>query len=132
MIGKILGYVGLGALVAVLAVTNPDQEAYADFAAETLATEARTALCEQENGLGGLLGEIGDVIGETLGNLCDRALTEERIIGQENIEQFISENTQRQNFLVFSIYTTEIPAVRVKSVGVLNRFIPFEQSVGQQ
>ena len=121
----LLGMVGLGALTTILVVTNPGQDRYNMFAADTLQNEVRSAFCQGKE-LNSWLGDLG----KALGNICETAIEQGTLIGQEEIEDFIEDNTQRQNFLVFSLYTTEVPAVRVRTLGILNRFIPIQQNVG--
>ena len=120
-----LGIAGLGALAAVLIATNPGQEQYNTFAADTLQSEAQAAFC-QTNELDGWLGDLGQV----LGNICETAINEGTLIGEADLKNFIEDNTERQNFGLFSLYTTQIPAVRVRIIGIFNRFIPIQQTVG--
>lgn len=120
-----LGLAGLGALAVVLMVTNPTQDRYNTFAAETLQNEVRSSFCQAEE-LDSWLGDLG----KALGDICETAVEKGRLVGQDDLEDFIEDNTLRQNFLVFSLYTTQIPAVRVRTLGVFNRFIPIQQTVG--
>lgn len=120
-----LGIAGIGALAAVLIVTNPNQDRYNTFAAETLQDEAHSAFCQAKE-LDNWLGDLG----KALGDICETAIEQGRIINQDDLEAFIEDNTYRQNFWVFSFYTTQIPAVRVKTLGIFNRFIPIQQTVG--
>ncbi len=120
-----ISIVGLGALAAVLIATNPGQEQYNTFAAETLQSEARAAFCQADE-LDSWLGDLG----QALGNICETAIEKGTLIGEDDLKSFIEENTQRQNFLVCSLYTTQIPAVRVRILAIFNRFIPIQQTVG--
>ena len=120
-----IGFVGLGALAAVLIATNPGQEQYNTFASETLQNEAREAFCQADD-LDSWLGDLG----KALGNICETAIEKGTLIGEDDLKGFIEDNTERQDFWVCSLYTTEIPAVRVRILGIFNRFIPIEQSVG--
>ncbi|MEM7796907.1 MAG: DUF4359 domain-containing protein [Cyanobacteria bacterium P01_C01_bin.118] len=120
-----LGIAGLGALAAVLIVTNPTQDRYNTFAADTLRNEVRSSFCQAQE-LDNILGSLG----KALGNICEAALEEGSLIGEDDLNDFIEDNTQRQNFWLFSLYTTEIPAVQVRTLGIFNRFIPVQQKVG--
>ncbi|MBE9066917.1 DUF4359 domain-containing protein [Leptolyngbya cf. ectocarpi LEGE 11479] len=120
-----VGIAGLGALAVALSVTNPSQDQYNTFAADTLQNEVRSSFCQAKE-LDSWLGDLG----KALGDLCETAIEQGRVVGQEDLEDFIEDNTQRQNFWVFSLYTTQIPAVRVKTLGIFNRFIPIQQTVG--
>ena len=120
-----VGIAGLGLLVAGLMATNPGQDRYNAFAAETLQNEVRSSFCQGKE-LDSWLGDLG----KALGNICEAAIEQGSLVGEEDLKNFIDDNTQRQNFWVFSLYTTEIPALQVKSLGILNRFIPIQQTVG--
>lgn len=120
-----LGMVGIGTLAVVLMATNPSQDRYNTFAAETLQNEVRSSFCQAKE-LDSWLGELG----KALGDICTTAVEQGRLISQDDLAEFIEDNTQRQNFGLFSLYTTKIPAVRVKSLGIFNRFIPIQQTVG--
>jgi hypothetical protein len=112
--------VGLGAL---LGFTNPKPEAYVDFAlvegTEYLKTEACTA-------------EL-PIVGNSFQDECIQAVDTEAV--QSRIRQAMVENTQRQNYFVFSIYKSELsvsdllpipgdllPIYQVESVGILTQF----------
>lgn len=124
-IKALIGIAGLGALAAVLIATNPGQEQYNTFAAETLQSEARAAFCQAEE-LDSWLGDLGKAIGD----ICETAIEQGTLIGEDDLKDFIEDNTERQNFWVFSLYTTQIPAVRVRILGIFDRFIPIQQTVG--
>ncbi|MEO0430274.1 MAG: DUF4359 domain-containing protein [Cyanobacteria bacterium J06656_5] len=120
-----VGVAGVGALAAVLIATNPSQDRYNMFAAETLQNEVRSSFCQAKE-LDSWLGDLG----KALGDICETAIEQGSLVGEEDLKNFIEDNTQRQNFGVFSLYTTQIPAVRVRILGVFNRFIPIQQTVG--
>ena len=124
-IKTLLGIVGLGTLAGVLIATNPNQHRYNTFAAATLQHEVRSSFCQAEE-LDSWLGELGIA----LGDICETAVEQGSLVGEEDLKGFIEDNTQRQNFWVFSLYTTQIPAVRVRTLGIFNRFIPIQQTVG--
>ena len=120
-----VGIAGVGALAAVLIATNPSQDRYNTFAAETLQNEVRSSFCQAKE-LDSWLGDLG----KALGDICETAIEQGSLVGEEDLKNFIEDNTQRQNFGVFSLYTTQIPAVRGRILGVFNRFIPIQQTVG--
>ncbi|MEA5463548.1 DUF4359 domain-containing protein [Leptothoe sp. PORK10 BA2] len=120
-----LGLAGLGALAAVLVVTNPSQERYNAFVAETLQNEVRSSFCQADE-LDSWLGDLG----KALGDICKTAVEKGTLVGQDDLENFIEDNTLRQNFWLFSLYTTEIPVVQVRTLGIFNRFVPIQQTVG--
>ncbi|MEO0348802.1 MAG: DUF4359 domain-containing protein [Cyanobacteria bacterium P01_A01_bin.15] len=120
-----VGIAGVSVLAGVLIATNPDQNRYNTFAAATLQNEVRSSFCQAEE-LDSWLGDLG----QALGDICETAVEQGSLVGEEDLQDFIEDNTQRQNFWVFSLYTTQIPAVRVRTLGIFNRFIPIQQTVG--
>ncbi|KKI98425.1 DUF4359 domain-containing protein [Prochlorothrix hollandica] len=112
--------VGLG---VALGLTNPKPEAYIDFAMvqgnEYLKTEACTAKLP--------------LIGDSLKDECIQAVDTEA--AQTRIRQALIDNTQRQNYILFSLYKSElsvedllpipssmVPVYYVESVGALTLF----------
>ena len=109
-IAAIAGIVFLG-LAAVLAATNPSQESYEDFALQQLNTYLEESVCAKTPG-GGIQIQ------------CDLLLKS----NQSGIRRLISRGTQHKNFVLFSIYTTDLsissllPSYHVEAVGVLQQF----------
>ncbi len=104
--------IALIALGGVMLLTNPQSSGYTDYASKRFIVEAgkvvcaRTGYCDMAN-----LPAIG--MNTFKNNLLKPAI--------ENA-------TKRDNFLLFSIYTTEFPGiVTVKTLGVLGNFITYQQ-----
>jgi hypothetical protein len=108
----IVGGVALVALGGVLAATNPNQESYEAFATQQLTIYLEKNLCEQS------AQEMG------LGSTC-RSLLQSN---QGKIAEFVADNTQRQNFIFFSLYTTDLsltsflPSYHFETAGFLHQF----------
>lgn len=81
-------FVGLG---VAMAVTNPNQETYNQYAARSLAQYLQEKECVK--------------IEDSLRDLCKLL---EREQGQTLLRQLVAQNTDRQNYLVFSIYKTNL------------------------
>jgi hypothetical protein len=119
LLGASLVGVG-GAMVA----TNPSQEAYEVFATQQLTRylESRSdQLCQD------VPGPLRDLLRDQCGSMV-RSLLDSN---QDQIRQLISRSTERQNFFVLSIYTTDLtvhellPSFYVESVGVFQNFYIF-------
>lgn len=112
----IVSGVVVAAAGAVLAVTNPGQEAYEEFAAKQLSAYLETNLCEKR------ASELD------LADQCKSLLRS----NQSRIRRFIADGTERRNYLFFSTYTTNLsvlpflPSYRFESVGVLRQFHIYE------
>ncbi|MBF2047446.1 MAG: DUF4359 domain-containing protein [Leptolyngbya sp. IPPAS B-1204] len=91
---KIGWYVAAMALVgigAAMAVTNPDQERYNQYAAQRLSQHLQEEECVK----------LDDAVRE----LCKLL---EREQGQALLTRLIADNTERQDFLLWSTYTTNL------------------------
>ncbi len=108
IMGSVVG-VGIG---VILAITNPDQAAYEQFAAKQMADYVGQNLCAKDAQSLGLHQE------------CEELLQSNHGI----IQRIIARNTERQNFMFFSIYRTDLeltillPAYRFETVGALEQF----------
>lgn len=87
-------------LVAVLFITNPDTETFAQTYAGEISQELASDL-----GLGGAGGDL-------LGNL-----------GRGVIAQAIEQETERSNYLIASVYTITTPDEDVRVLGIAGQFI---------
>lgn len=74
-----------------MAVTNPSQERYHQYAAQRLSQHLQQKECVK--------------LDDSLRNLCKLL---EREQGQTLLKRLIADNTERQNFLLWSIYRTNL------------------------
>lgn len=125
-IGKILirrcaiGGIVLGSSVTALALTNPSQSEYENYATQRLSSYLNRTICaDLPAGLGSLLEQK-----------CRAALQ----ANQHNLRTVIQDNTQARNYLLFSIYSTRfivpelemLPSFQVETVGVLSQFFTYK------
>lgn len=111
VVASIGGVVVVGLGVA-MAIANPSPEAYQEYAAKQV-TESLNNTCEK-------------VPVPVAKNQC-LSLVES---AQPKIGEIISQNTERQNFILFSIYKTEfalpfvpfLPSYQFETVGALQNF----------
>jgi len=107
--------VGLG---AAMTVTNPDQDAYEEYAVETLTTYLKDEACPQAPKV------FGDLVQRHCKTVVDT--------GRPKIQQIISQTTQQQNFIFFSIYRTNLeigpilPVYHFETVGVFQKFYIYQ------
>jgi hypothetical protein len=113
LVGLVLA--GLG---VAMAVTNPSQASYEEYATQQLAAYLKDNTCAEA--------------GELLRGVCNQLLNE----NQSEIKELISANTERQNFGVVSVYKTDlsvgellpsflrntVPSYHFETVGVLSGF----------
>ncbi|MCU0568619.1 MAG: DUF4359 domain-containing protein [Oculatellaceae cyanobacterium Prado106] len=114
-----MAVVGLG---VAMAVTNPSQSVYEDYATQQLVSYLKTNTCAEA--------------GEVLKGSCNALLDQ----NQSEIRGIIAANTQRENFGILSIYKTNLsvgqllpsflggllPSYQFETVGVLSSFHIYE------
>lgn len=111
--------IGLGSLAAVMAATNPDQAAYADFATRTVTVAMQDGVC-QRDALSQWFGQRGATVGET----CEALIGSGADQQQQALRDIVTRNTEVNNYGLFTTYETTTPLVdEFKAVGVFNRFI---------
>ena len=113
---KIVAIGGSCVLVAIgglLAATNPGSAAYEEFATRAAISYLKTEACAKAPSVFGLQ------------KLCQSELESNQV----KIKQIIHDGTERQNFVVLSLYTTDLsispdlPSYHVESIGVLGQFM---------
>ncbi|MEM9449054.1 MAG: DUF4359 domain-containing protein [Cyanobacteria bacterium P01_E01_bin.6] len=128
-IGSFLFLMAIAGVGVAMAATNPGQDAYEQYAVEQLSEQVNQRVCEEAPPF--------------LANACESLLSD----NQEWIEELVEEGTQRQNFVVVSLYTTDLsagdlidkvlppslslsadnlPGYHFKTVGVFRRFFTYE------
>lgn len=118
---KIVAGVGGIALVGLglsMAIANPTQADYEEFAVERLTLYLKENACKEfREDLGEFLSEHCPKIGKTLID-----------IGRPQLKEAIAQRTEQQNFVLFSIYKTTVslqtltPTYEFETVGVLQSF----------
>lgn len=115
---------GLIALIVIAGgffVTNPEKPTYVDYASVRFADATKDAICRSPQ-----LPAWAQPIAASAQEICRGAVTTGTNFGREPLQNFLTSTTQRQNFLLFSLYTTEFPGYQVKTIGVLGNFFPIQ------
>ena len=113
----LIGAVAVGGLGLVMALTNPNEPTYEQYAAERLTEYIKDEVCKGAPKIFGIL----------LQRNCDELIDS----SHPAIGKIIAANTQRKNLIFFSIYTTDlsvsssIPSYHFESVGVLQNFYTY-------
>jgi Domain of unknown function (DUF4359) len=120
----------IGAAIAgiggTMVITNPGRASYDEYATQQLTDYLETNVCTK----------APRVLGNVLQDQCVSILQD----NQTEIRQIVSNNTERQNFVVLSIYKTDlsaeqfippvisasVPSYHFETVGVFNRFITYQ------
>lgn len=115
-----VGGVALVGLGSVMALTNPGRDDYEEYAVETLTTYLKEEACPKAPTVAG----IGDLLQRQCKTLVDT--------GRPQIQQIISQTTQQQNFIFFTIYRTDLsvgpilPVYHFETVGVFQKFYIYQ------
>ena len=110
------GGIILAGIGSAMAITNPGQKAYERYATEKLIVYLKENVCAQAS--------------EPLGFLqpyCQSLID----TSHPHIQELITQQTQSQNFIFFSLYQTQLalaslPGYRVETVGVFQNFYIYE------
>ncbi|PSB29683.1 DUF4359 domain-containing protein [Chlorogloea sp. CCALA 695] len=107
----------LAGLGIAMATTNPDSSTYEEYAAEQLTTYLKEDVCSQ------VPKAFEALVQDSCASLIDS--------NRPQIKQIIVRSTQRQNFIFFSIYRTNlsissvVPLYRFQTVGVMQNFYTY-------
>ncbi|MFW6296397.1 MAG: DUF4359 domain-containing protein [Halothece sp.] len=117
----ILGIVGMG---LILIFTNPNSDRYRNHLSQEISTNLQEDFCA----------EAPSAFGHLLQRQCD-SLVENQ---ESQLKNIIDYSTQRNNYLLFSIYETEVavinglPHYQAKSIGLLNHFWIYQQGINSE
>ena len=107
----------LAGLMTAMAITNPDSSTYEEYAAEQLTTYLKKDVCSQ----------VPKAFETLVQGSCASLIDSNR----PQIKQIIVRSTQRQNFILFSIYRTNlsissvVPLYRFQTVAVMQNFYTY-------
>jgi hypothetical protein len=112
-----LGAAGLAVLGVTMAKTNPNQSEYEEYAVERLTQYLKQDVCQKTS----------NFFENLINSQC------ERLVEQANpqMREILSRTTEKQNLIVFSVYTTDLrlssllPAYRFQTVGAFNNFYTY-------
>jgi hypothetical protein len=123
---KITNFLGFGALALLLlsggmVVTKPTKSDYVKYASTKLATELKKAYCKES--------KVPKFLQDFAGmwaNACETGLTTR----SDLIRQFLDSSTKEQDYLILSIYQTEVANYKYETLGAFGNF--FTYSGGKQ
>ncbi|MEH2375245.1 DUF4359 domain-containing protein [Nostoc sp.] len=108
---------GLAALGVTMAKTNPSHVEYEEYAVQRLTKYLKTDVCKKSTNF------IENLIHFNCDKLVDSA--------NPQIQEIIARTTERQNYIIFSIYRTDlkinswIPSYKFETVGALDQFYTY-------
>ena len=93
----------------ILGLTNPSVREYEDYASKELVIYAKENICQANS----------DTLEEMLkSKVCNLMVN----TGRSQLPKIIAETTQRRNYILFSIYETDIFVYEFQTIGIFNKF----------
>lgn len=111
------GAIGLVALGVAMAMTNPSQAAYEEYATQRLTEYLKGDVCQKTSNF------FENLIKSQCDSLVDQTIPQVRDI--------LGRSTQKQDFVIFSVYRTDlklsswIPLYKFETVGAFNSFYTY-------
>ncbi|MEH2247693.1 DUF4359 domain-containing protein [Nostoc sp.] len=108
---------GLAALGVTMAKTNPSQVEYEEYAVQRLTEYLKTDVCKKTTNI------IENLIHFNCDKLVDSA--------NPQMQEIIARTTERQNYIIFSIYRTDLkinswlPSYKFETVGAFEQFYTY-------
>ncbi|MFM7602593.1 MAG: DUF4359 domain-containing protein [Pseudanabaena sp.] len=102
--------IGAAVVVGAMAITNPSKERYIEYATEQLSETGKNSIC------------AGDNVPIAAQQSCKFAISQ----GKGVIKSLVENSTKQQNFVVLSLYATDLPNQKVTTVGVFGNFFMFK------
>jgi Domain of unknown function (DUF4359) len=106
-----MGCTAITGVALTLALTNPRQEVYTEFATHTVSKFLVRDLCKAN-------AQAPKGFETLVKDGCQAFMRQ----GSSEIRSFIENNTERQDFLLFSLYTTDFPIRPLRVLGIFNHF----------
>ncbi|AFZ57375.1 DUF4359 domain-containing protein [Anabaena cylindrica FACHB-243] len=113
-----VGAAGIAVLGVTMAKTNPQQAEYEEYAVQRLTTYLKTDVCKK----------TPNFLQNLIQFNCDKLI--ESVNPQ--MRDIIASTTKRQNYIVFSVYSTELkldnllPNYKFETVGALDNFYTYK------
>ncbi|MBD2175438.1 DUF4359 domain-containing protein [Pseudanabaena sp. FACHB-1998] len=98
--------IGAAVVVGVMAITNPSKERYVTYATEQFAETGKTSIC------------AGDNIPIAAQQSCKFVISQ----GKGVIKSIVENSTKQQNFVLFSLYETDLPNQKITTIAAFGNF----------
>lgn len=120
MVLKKIGTLGiiLGGIGAIALATNPGEAGYRKYASEKIRTELKDKICTQ----------VGQDVGVWVESQCNILI----VTASPYLAEAISQQTQRQNFYLFSLYQGDLslqeplPKYHVATIGIFGNYHTYQ------
>ncbi len=98
--------IGAAVVAGVMAVTNPSKERYIEYATDQFSESGKTSIC------------AGDNMPIAAQQSCKFVISQ----GKGVIKSMVTNSTKQQNFVLFSLYETDMPNKKVTTIAALGNF----------
>lgn len=116
------GSIGLGFILVIMAVTNPPKNAYLEYATLRMADDVKEGMCNRTE-LKNVIGSAADL----LSGICRTGIDTQR----SKIRDFISNGSRQYNYVVFSVYQTDVFDRRYTTLGICGNFLTSTSSISK-
>lgn len=112
-----VGGIALAGISVLMVISNPGQNDYEHYATDAITEYLKQEVCPKAPQLGGFLQSYCKTLIDT---------------GRPQIEKVIAKETIRRNYLLFSIYETElllpfsVPSYEFSTIGAFQKFYTYE------
>lgn len=96
-------------LGAILTLTNPSQKQYEEFATEQLVIYLKENVCKQKSA------NLGEALKSQICNLMVDT-------GKKQVPQVVAQTTDHHNYLLLSVYETQLYIYSFQTIGIFNNF----------
>ena len=101
--------IGAVVVIGVMAVSNPSKERYIEYATEQFSETGKTSICT---------GDLPVAAQQS----CKFLISQ----GKGVIKTLVENSTMQQNFVVFSLYATEMPNRKITTIAAFGNFFMFK------
>ena len=98
--------IGAAVVAGVMAITNPSKDRYIEHATEQFSETGKTSIC------------AGDNIPIAAQQSCKFVISQ----GKGVIKALVENSTKQQNFVLFSVYETDMPNKKVTTIAAFGNF----------
>jgi hypothetical protein len=98
--------IGAVVVAGVMAFTNPSKERYIEYATEQFSESGKTSIC------------AGDNMPIAAQQSCKFVISQ----GKGVIKSLVTNSTKQQNYVLFSLYETDMPNKKVTTIAAVGNF----------
>ncbi len=102
--------IGAAVIAVVMVVSNPSKERYIEYTVDRFSETGKSSVCTG----------TGDASAQ---QQCKFAVALLASQGKPLVRAFLESSTRQQNFLLFSIYTTELPNQKLTAIAAFGNFL---------